>query len=94
MGGLLSSKLEIKYYINIRKPDVFCMTVTNLKEKIDKFQQGGYKIWRRDRKGKGGRGVLLIVQEDISGEKVQYGDGMAEVIGITIQTNGREGEKL
>ena len=48
----------------------------------------------RDRKGKGGGGVLIMVQEDIFVEEVQYGDGMAEVIGITIKTNERERRKL
>ena len=35
-----------------------------------------------------------MVQEDIIVERVQYGDGMAEVIGITIQTSGRERRKI
>ena len=35
-----------------------------------------------------------MVQEDILLEGVQYGDGMAEVIGITIQANGRERRRI
>ena len=35
-----------------------------------------------------------MMQEDIFVEAVQYGDGMAEVTGITIRTNGRKGGKL
>ena len=83
VDGLLSNMPEIKHYSHIHKPDVFCMVETKLKEKIHiDFQQEGYKIWRRDRKGKGG-GVLIMEQEDIFVEGVQYSDGMAEVIGIT-----------
>ena len=42
---LLSSMLEIKDYLNIHKPDVFCMMKTKLKEKINiNFQQKRYKI--------------------------------------------------
>ena len=35
-----------------------------------------------------------MVQEDIFVEEVQYGDGMAEVIGITIRTNERDRRKI
>ena len=70
------------------------MVETKLKEEIQiNFQQEGYKIWRRVRKRKGGGGVL-IMDQDIFVEGVQYGDGMAEVIGITIRTNERERRKI
>ena len=35
-----------------------------------------------------------MVHEDIFVEGVQYGDGMAEVIGIIIWANGRERRKI
>ena len=35
-----------------------------------------------------------MVQEDIFVEGVQYGDGMEEVIGMIIQTRGRERRKI
>ena len=77
--------LEIKDYLTNKKPDVFCMTETKLKDEIYvNFQQEGFKTWRRDRKGKEGGRVLIMVKEDIVVEGVQYGDGMAEVIGIII----------
>ena len=83
VDGLLSSILEIKDYVSSEKPDVFCMTETKLKEEINvNFQLQGFKLWRRDRKGKGGGGVLIMVKEAIAVEGVQYGDGMAEVISI------------
>ena len=68
--------LEINDYLNIHRPDVFCMVETTLKEEIYiNLQQEGYKLWRRDRKGKGGGRVLKMEQEDISVEGVKYGDG-------------------
>ena len=94
MDGLLSSILEVKEYLSSEKPDVFCMMETKIKEEIYvNFQQEGFKIWRRDRKGKGGGGVLIMLKKVIVMEGVQYGDGMAEVISITIQTNERDGIK-
>ena len=91
--GLLSS--VIKDNLNIHRLDVFCIAETKLKEEIlINFQEEGYKIWRRDGKGKGGGGILITVQEVIFVEGVQYGDGMAEVIGIRIPNSGRERRKI
>ena len=95
MDGLPSITLEIKDYLSTQKPDVFCIAETKLREEIHlNFQKEGYKVWRRDKKRKGGGGVLIMVQEDIFVEGVQYGDDMAKVIRITIQTNGRERRKV
>ena len=72
VDGLLSSMLEIKECLSSQKPDVFCMAETKLKEDIYvNFQQERFKIWRRNKKGKGGGGVLIIVKEDIVVEGVQ-----------------------
>ena len=96
VDGLLSSILEIKDYVSSEKPDVLCMMETKLKEEINvNFQPEGFKLWRRDRKGKGGGGgVLIMVKEDIAVEGVQYGDGMAEVISIIIRNNERDRRKI
>ena len=64
VDGLLCSMLEIKDYLSSKKMDVFCMVETKLKEIYINFQQEGFKFWRRDRKGKGGGGVLIMVKED------------------------------
>ena len=71
------------------------MAETKLREEIHmNFQKEGCKIWGRDREGKGGGGVLIMVHEDIFVERVQYGDGIAEIIGITIQGKGIERRKF
>ena len=87
VNGLLFS-MDIKDHLKIYKPDIFCIAETKLKEGIHiNSKKEGYRIWKKDRKGKGGGGVLIIVQEDIFVEGVQYGDGMAEVIWMTIRTS-------
>ena len=59
------------------------------------FKSEGYKCWRRDRKGRGGGGgVLILVQGDIWVDEVQYGDGLAEVIGLTTRTSGRNKRRI
>ena len=95
IDGIVSSLLELKDYIRKSKPDVVCLTETKLKEEI---QLGtiveGYNIWRKDRKGKTGGGVLILVKDDILVEEVEFGDGMAETMGIVIKTKGGERRKI
>ncbi|MPC25269.1 hypothetical protein E2C01_018374 [Portunus trituberculatus] len=43
-----------------------CIVETKLKEKIHvSFKKEGYYSWRRNREGKGGRGVLIMVRDII-----------------------------
>ena len=91
----MSSVLEVRDYLKESKPDVFCIAETKLKEEIQvNFADEGYKCWRRDRIGKGGGGVIIMVRGDMDVEDVQYGEDKAEVIGLTIRTSGREKRKI
>ena len=66
-----------------------------MKEEIQlSFKEEGYNIWRRDRVGKGRVGLLVVVHEDVQVVDVQYGNGMAEVICITIKIKGNENRKV
>ena len=91
IDGLLSGLLELRDYLIEKKPDVVCITETKLREEIQiSFKEQGYNVWRRDRKGKAGGGVLIIVPDNIYIEEVQYGEDTAEIVSITIRTNERE----
>ena len=91
IDGLLSCILEVRDYLRERKPDVLCLTETKLRDEIHLcFKAEGYNMWRRDRKEKGGGGLLVLTKEEIYVEEVQYGVGMTEVISIAIRM--REGE--
>ena len=94
IDGLLSCMLEIKDYLREHRPDVLCLSETKLKEVQVCFKNEGYNIWRRDRKGKWGGGVLVLTKKDIYVDEVQYGEGMAEVIGITIKISKRVRRKI
>ena len=67
------------------------MSETKLKEKIHlSFKEEGCNNWRRDRKGKGGGGRMIMVREDIYVEEVHYGNGKAEIISIIIRNWGKK----
>ena len=66
IDGLISSRLELIDYLMEKKPDIVCLTETKLREEIQvNFKEQGYNVWRRDRKGKAGGGVLVMVRENI-----------------------------
>ena len=95
IDGLLSGMLELRDYLIEKKPDVVCVTETKLREEVQiSFKDQGYNVWRRDRKGKAGGGVLIIVRDNIYIEEIEYGDNAAEIASITIRTNGRERRKI
>ena len=92
---LLSGLLELRDHLIEKKPDVVCITETKLREEIQiSFKEQGYNVWRRDRKGKAGGGVLIIVPDNIYIEEVQYGEDTAEIVSITIRTNERERRRI
>ena len=95
IDGLWSGMLELRDYLIEKKPDVVCVTETKLREEVQiSFKDQGYNVWRRDRKGKAGGGVLVIVRDNIYIEEIEYGDNAAEIASITIRTNGRERRKI
>ena len=59
---LISSLLEVKDYLKEKKPELLCLAETKLREEIQlSFKEERYNIWRRDRVGKGGGGLLVVV---------------------------------
>lgn len=53
-----------------------------------------YNMWRRDRRSKGGGGVMTLVNKDILIEKVEYGRGMAEMLSAEIKIREEESRKV
>ena len=53
-----------------------------------------FQRWRRDRKGKRGGGVMVLVKDGIQVEDVQYSIGLVEVINITTSTRGGGRRKI
>ena len=94
IDGIISSLLELKDYIRNSKPDVVCLTETKLKEGLHLRSIEGYNTWRKDRKGKSGGGVLILVKDNILVEEVEFGDEIAEVICIVIKTKSKERRKI
>ena len=64
MRGLLSKKESLEEIIEEVKPTLICLTETHLKEE-EEFNLKSYKIFRNDRIGKDGGGVLFAVDKKL-----------------------------
>ena len=75
-------------YLKESKPDVMGIVETKLKGQVlpDSIGNGIYKVWYRNRQGKQGGGVMLLIKEKLS-QKVTYGDNNADTIALKIENN-------
>lgn len=95
IDGLVSSLRELRDYLHEKKPEVACITETKLTREINvEFEEEGYNIWRRDRKNKGGGGVMILVRKNILIETVEYGEGRSETLSVEIKIQGQESRKI
>lgn len=93
INGVISGILELNDYLRDKNPDIVGLTETKLREGEDlmKVGEGKYNVWKRNRVGKMGGGVMLLVKKDIKVDQVKEGMGKAEVLKIRAETN--EGKK-
>ena len=74
VDGLVSSAKEVRDYLQDKKPELVCLTETKLTSEIQiRFNAEGYNTWRRDRKNKGGGGVMILTRKDILNRLVYAG---------------------
>ena len=86
IDGFISSKLELEDYLRTRNPDVVCIAETKLGKDVHvtELVGGRYKVWRRDRQGKSGGGVMVVLKSDIQVDGVEVGKDTAEVMTMRI----------
>lgn len=91
IDGIISSKLELEDYLRKENPVMACIVETKLggEVQVPAMDGGRYKVWRRDREGKRGGGVMVLLREDIKAEKVEVGKGRAELLKVRISTGER-----
>ena len=96
IDGIIPRILELRDYLREGDPDVVCLAETKLTEDIYiRLQENdNYNVWRKDRKGKNGGGVLILIKSNIKVCKVEYGKGKAEVISVLIKDGNRQTQKI
>ena len=87
IDGLLARKLELIDYIREKKPKVICLTETKLSPDIRIILTEKYNIWRKDRKQKGGGGVMILTDTSIDVKNVEYGKNDTELVSIQVREN-------
>ena len=90
IDGLLSSRLELSDCIKELKPDIVCLTETKLNDAIKLEINNYYNVWRRDRVGKSGGGIMIMTRKDLVVKRVVYGEGRAEVMHVQVEIDKEE----
>lgn len=85
VDGLVSGKLELSDYLKREKPDFMCIVETKLNSAMD---IGGmfetYSVHRRDRIGKYGGGVMILVHKGAKITHIHAGEGRSETLALTL----------
>ena len=65
INGVISGILELNDYLRDKNPDIVGLTETKLGEREDLMMvgEGKYNVWKRNRVGKMGGGVMLLVKK-------------------------------
>ena len=90
IDGVMSSRLELEDYLKEVKPSIVCLAETKLNEAIKLDLDNSYNLWRKDRVGKGGGGVMIMTKKEMHVNQVLYGEGKAEVISVRVENNKKE----
>ena len=93
INGVLSSQLELNDYIKEKKPDIIGLVETKLcgSETLIELGDQEYNMWKRNRSGKMGGGVMMLVKKDLIVDNTEIGKGKAEVLKVGIRE--KEGGK-
>ena len=93
VDGILSKLLEIKDVLLDKKPHVFCITETKLCKIVvnDTLNIENYNIWRKDREGKEGGGVMILTSKEIQAKQICL-DIDKEVEMVVIEVKTKEGD--
>ena len=94
VDGISSKRLEIVDLLREKKPMVFCMVETKVRKEInlELFGWEGYNIWRKDRVGRLGGGVCILVHNSLRVKNIEIDSEIAEVLAVEITT--KENEKI
>lgn len=89
IDGYITSKLELEDYLRKENPDMMCIVETKLSEEIKiqelEINEGRYKVWRRDRAGRRGGGVMVMIKSHIKVDKVETGKAKAEILKMRVK---------
>ena len=91
IDGLISKKLELGDYIREMKPEVICLTETKIDKDVvlEVLGWNNYNIWRKDREGKVGGGVLIMTHVKLKARNINIvtgtGNNRAEILAVEIE---------
>ncbi|MPC34576.1 hypothetical protein E2C01_027969 [Portunus trituberculatus] len=78
------------FYLKEKKPTIVCLAEAKLCKAIKIDLDNNYNVWKKDRVGKGGGGVMIMASKELMVNQVVYGDGKAEVMSNKVENGNKE----
>ena len=92
INGLVSGIIELNDYLRESKPDIMGEVETKLRGELppDSVGRGQYNSWLKNRDGKQGEGVMILIKKNLKVTQVGYGENSTEL--VTVKVEDREME--
>ena len=86
VDGLVSKRLEIEDIIRNEEPMIICFCETKLNSEIslEAMCWRNYDVWRRDRRGKRGGGVVILTHNRLKVKQLNCDAGEAEILATEV----------
>ena len=88
VDGLVSKLMEVRDLIREKKPQVVCLTETKLRNSITNDTLGfeNYNVWRKDREGKQGGGVIILTNDKLQAKQIQMNNiNKVEMVAVEVK---------
>ena len=86
---MASARLEVAAFLEEEKPDVMIICETKWREEWGEPDIGtvNYNIWKKNRKGKKGGGIMIWTRKDLRVAKVKIKDTISEIVKVVLKTS-------